>query len=90
MEYMNTNGYFSFAIIQKCSNECEETKSNWHQREKDILASSIWKCKYMNCKCNQRQIITSVICLFGVLRRFQHCTGHITTGSWKGRGNQYI
>ena len=32
-------------------------------------------------------------CLFvylGFLRRFQHCTGHITTGSWKGRGNQYI
>ena len=27
-------------------------------------------------------------CLFGVLRRFQHCTGHITTGSWKGRGNR--
>ena len=26
----------------------------------------------------------------GGLRRFQHCTGHITTGSWKGRGNQYI
>ena len=22
--------------------------------------------------------------------RFQHCTGHITTGSWKGGGNQYI
>ena len=30
------------------------------------------------------------ISLFGVLRRFQHCTGHITTASWKGRGNQYI
>ena len=29
-------------------------------------------------------------CLFGVLRRFQYCTGHITTGSWKGRENQYI
>ena len=28
--------------------------------------------------------------LFGVLRRFQHCAGHITTGSWKSRGNQYI
>ena len=28
--------------------------------------------------------------LFGVLCRFQHYTGHITTGSWKGRGNQYI
>ena len=25
-----------------------------------------------------------------VFRRFQHCLGHITTGSWKGRGNQYI
>ena len=30
------------------------------------------------------------IYLFGVLCRFQHCTGHITMGSWKGRGNQYI
>ena len=30
------------------------------------------------------------IYLFGVLRSFQHSTGHITTGSWKGRGNQYI
>ena len=30
------------------------------------------------------------IYLFGVLHRFQHCTGHIKTGSWKGRGNQYI
>ena len=35
-------------------------------------------------------IIYLFIYLFGVLRRFQHCTGHITTGSWKGRGNQYI
>ena len=34
--------------------------------------------------------ITLFIYLFGVLHRFQHCTGHITTGSWKGRGNQYI
>ena len=32
----------------------------------------------------------SFIYLFGVLRRFQHCTSHITTGSLKGRGNQYI
>ena len=28
--------------------------------------------------------------LFGVLRHFQHYTGHIMTGSWEGRGNQYI
>ena len=40
-------------------------------------------------KKTQKTVI-SRICLFGVLRRFQHCTGHITTGSWKGRGNQYI
>ena len=31
-----------------------------------------------------------LVYLFGVLHRFQHCTGHITTGSWKGRLNQYI
>ena len=47
----------------------------------------------LNCHFN---IVHETICkilfiyLFGVLRRFQHCTGHITTGSWKGRGNQYI
>ena len=31
-----------------------------------------------------------LIYLFGVLRRSRYCTGHITTGSWKDRGNQYI
>ena len=31
----------------------------------------------------------TVLPVFNYLR-FQHCTGHITTGSWKGRGNQYI
>ena len=35
-------------------------------------------------------LLSQFIYLFGVLRHFQHCTGHITTGSWKGRGNQYI
>ena len=34
--------------------------------------------------------VSYVLYLFGVLRLFQHCTGHITTGSWKGRRNQYI
>ena len=28
--------------------------------------------------------------LFGVLHRCQHCTGHIMTSSWEGRGTQYI
>ena len=48
----------------------------------------------VGCKSNSHLILTKdlfiFVCLFGVLRRFQHCTGHITTGSWKGRGNQYI
>ena len=35
-------------------------------------------------------IHTHMLYLFGVLCCFQYCTGHITTGSWKGRGNQYI
>ena len=39
---------------------------------------------------HQVLFVFGFIYLFGVLRRFQHCTGHITTGSWKGRGNQYI
>ena len=33
---------------------------------------------------------TYFVYLFGVLCHFQHCTGHIMTGSWKDRGNQYI
>ena len=38
-----------------------------------------------NKLCCQHQISKSLLFqyLFGVLRRFQHCTGHITTGSWK-------
>ena len=43
----------------------------------------------MNLSTNALSLMPFVY-LFGVLRRFQHCTGHITTGSWKGRGNQYI
>ena len=39
---------------------------------------------------SQMNVLYLFIYLFGVLRCFQHCTGHITTGSWKGRGNQYI
>ena len=35
-------------------------------------------------------LLQSIYLFLWVLRHFQHCTGHITTGSWKGRGNQYI
>ena len=37
-----------------------------------------------------RTLKYSIIYLLWVLRRFQHCTGHIMTGSFMGRGNQYI
>ena len=43
---------------------------------------ALYKCFY--------SILFYVFYLFGVLRRFQHCTCHIMTGIWKGRGNQYI
>ena len=41
-------------------------------------------------KRRKKKFLLLFIYLFGVLSRFQHCTGHITMGSWKGRGNQYI
>ena len=31
-----------------------------------------------------------LICSIGVLRSFPHCIGHVTTGSFVGRGNQYL
>ena len=48
--------------------------------------------RLINSKLNGKIIekCQKIIYLFGVLRRFQHCTGHITTGSWKGRGYQCI
>ena len=36
------------------------------------------------------KLAVTLFIYLGFLRRFQHCTGHITTGSCKGRGNQYI
>ena len=44
--------------------------------------------KVQGCDCHFHPEML-LIYLFGVLHHFQHCTGH-TTGSWKGRGNQYI
>ena len=60
--------------------------------------SDLWGCSSSNSLDYKVEHLleSSDICLlndiylFGVLRRFQHCTGHITMGSWKGRGNQYI
>ena len=56
-----------------------------------------WGCKKQVQKHHLQSLlgsllhITKCVNLFiWDLRRFQHCTGHIMTGSWKGRGNQYI
>ena len=54
-------------------------KINYNAICADIFLYTLWK-----------QRMALFICLFGILRRFQHCTGHITKGSWKDRGNQYI
>ena len=51
---------------------------------------SLMEILHSNMSHRQATFLYLFIYLFGVLRRFQHCTGHITTGSWKGRGNQYI
>ena len=55
-----------------------------------LLLSRLCHCDFMHVYLFGWNLQYSFIYLFGVLRRFQHCTGHITTGSWKGRGNQYI
>ena len=56
-----------------------------------MLAGRTVQCPWKNLLSLIRVAKTFLmIYLFGVLCRFQHCTGHITTGSWKVRGNQYI
>ena len=54
-----------------------------------ILHDSMCYMAHLTVQVQSNSQIT-LFYLFGVLRRFQHCTGYITTGSWKGRGNQYI
>ena len=57
----------------------------WVKNSREIALSRTFFWRY-----SHYFIFAKFIYLFGVLRRFQHCTGHITKGSWKGRGNQYI
>ena len=54
--------------------------------------STLYKQKVFRNYTEIRVLIkaSQFIYLFGVLRLFQHYAGHITMGSWKGRGNQYI
>ena len=55
----------------------------WGERTKMFLRYFV----YLSGACKSKH---SLFIYLGVLRRFQHFTGHITMGSWKGRGNQYI
>ena len=41
-------------------------------------------------RAEETNTVGHFIYLSGFLHCFQHCTTHIMTGSWKGRGNQYI
>ena len=53
-----------------------------------ILISSVVKT-FLFGLCGTKWIRLEFIYLI-FLRHFQHCTGHIMMGSWKGRGPQYI
>ena len=44
----------------------------------------------MQTKLPVFDIFCFFIYLLWVLHRFQHCTGHMTMGSFMGKGNQYI
>ena len=53
----------------------------------EVISIFKFDCPHLTLKEGSK---VNFINLFGVLHHFQQCTGHITTGSWKGRGNQYI
>ena len=61
-----------------------------HKIRKTYARTIVYSGSDNQTKRGQAKEFLVFIYLFGVLRRLQHCTGHITTGSWKGRGNQYI
>ena len=78
---ISVNIHFNLPDIQFFS--LPDKKKN-HCRKLDILC-----CKSQSNTCKQPKM-NVFIYLFGVSHRFQQCTGHITTGSWESRGNQYI
>ena len=63
---------------------------NWRCFLKDDDLPIVCEYLHYGFPLNIDYVNFSFVYLFGVLRRFQHCTGHVMTGSWKGRGNQYI
>ena len=81
--YGNALIYINLMDLYICVNECWCT----HPKLDNILRPSFMTSQVASVWCQQHR---GFIYLFGVLRHFQHCTGCITMGSWKGRGNQYI
>ena len=71
-----------FISIFIAASIAEYRVKRWH-RNLSILQMRLAYCSWY-------RFFFQGIYLFGVLSRLQHCTGHITKGSWKGRGNQYI
>ena len=55
-----------------------------------LMEAKASKKAVLRVRCLRSVSFIGSIYLFGVLRRFQHYSGHIMMGSWKGRGNQYI
>ena len=80
-------------LPKKCQPESQSLKTDPQKKEMNMITIlSRWEGNVRHLLYNHYlwNILINLFYLFGVLRRFQHCTGHITTGSWKGRGNQYI
>ena len=82
----------SYCIVSPRSYQGRLLEHDWDWTLFDLMLDRLASEAYKNGAVIINCITSSVlcICLFGVLRRFQHCTGYITMGSWKGRGNQYI
>ena len=82
-------------LISNLKNVCKDKsiKTKQFNSKIKLLISNLKVVKLKNLLFKlwlSMETVQLFIYLFGVLRRFQHCTGHITTGSWEGRGNQYI
>ena len=72
------------AYPNKCQSHCDI----WISKRLDEIKiySGRWRCQWTK----MGRLYNVFIYSFEVLLRFQHCTGHIMTVSWKGRRNQHI
>ena len=81
--------YIAYLYWVQCLLSCSTESALWPILPAQIqpkLSTNIIPIEKQNL-CDDH---LSFIYLFGVLCRFQHCTGHITIGSFVGRENLYI